>query len=171
VICGPRRRCSPGTRQPDSATPTSRTSEPAIVDGTALTSGELDALVINDGNQINQPWGNTWPSGQQNITIAYEAGLDRPPPEVRGAAFRRCRSMAFADGPGDAGMPAQARSANVDGTSVQLDQAAQFKTGDPEVDAIYQRWSVRSNDGALVAVSRSVDLNSQYLSLFHGGQR
>jgi hypothetical protein len=145
----------------------------ASVDGTALTGPQVAALKVID-RQINQPWGNIWAAGQGNVALVYEHGMDRPPPEIRGGAFRRCRAMAYADGPGDAGFPAQARSGTVDGTSVQLDTAGVLKTGDAEVDAVYDRWSLRSGtpkDVPLVPTSRQIDLNSQYLSLFHGGQR
>jgi hypothetical protein len=68
---------------------------------------------------------------------------------------------------------------STDGTTIQLAQASRLKTGNPDVDAVYDRWSLRTSATAgaggsgagLAPVSRSIDFNPQYDSLFHGGRR
>ena len=148
-------------------------------DGTAFTQTQLDELKPYASGRLDRAWGDAWTSGQENFVVTYTHGLDVPPPEVRYASMVRAQEMAFAGGPNGSAIPRRATSMTTDGTTIQLDTASRLKTGNPDVDAVYDRWSlnVGAGDGTgeggrgLAPVSRSIDWNPQYDSLFHGGRR
>lgn len=147
-------------------------------DGTAFTQTQLDALKLYASGRLERAWGDVWTAGQENFVVAYQHGLDAPAPAVRHMSMIRAQEMAFAGGPNGSAIPKRATSMTTDGTTIQLDRAGRLKTGNPDVDAVYDRWSLRSTgtgDGGegsgLAPVSRSIDLNPQYDSLFHGGRR
>lgn len=147
-------------------------------DGTAFTVDQLAELKLYSAGRLERAAGDIWPWGQENFVFAYQHGLDVPPPEVRHASLVRAQELAFLGGPNGTAIPRRATSMTTDGTTIQLDRAGRLKTGNPDVDAVYERWSLRStgSDGTgqgsgLVPVSRSIDFNPQYDSLFHGGRR
>lgn len=149
--------------------------------GTAFTQAQLDALTLYASGRLDRAWGDVWTWGQENLVVVYQHGLDAAPPEVKHAGMTRAQEMAFRGGPNGSAIPARAKSMTTDGTTIQLDQPGRLKTGNPDVDAVYDRWSLRSAAGAdgtaggggsgLAPVSRSIDWNPQYDSLFHGGRR
>ena len=57
------------------------------------------------------------------------------------------------------------------GGTFRLDMPDTYKTGIPEVDAVYSRYSKRDESGGKRPASRSFDADPQRDSLFHGGRR
>jgi hypothetical protein len=147
-------------------------------DGTAFSVEQLAALRAYQSGRLDRALGDTWPYGQENLVFVYQHGLDAPPPEVAHAGMARAREIAFIGGPAGSAIPARATSMTTDGTTIRLDTAGRYTTGNHDVDAVYSRYSLRvgagSADGGAVTlapVSRSIDMNPQYDSLFHGGRR
>lgn len=148
-------------------------------DSTVYTPTQLAALKLYGSGRLERAWGDIWASGQENLLFVYQHGLDAPPPEVRHASMTRAMEMAFVGGPNGSAIPRRATSMTTDGTTIQLDRAGRLKTGNPDVDAVYDRWSLRSSaggdgatgGGSVAPASRSIDINPQYDSLFHGGRR
>ncbi len=75
------------------------------------------------------------------------------------------------------GIPTTASSFTVaDGGTYRLDLPGAWKTGLPQVDAVYARYSRRSGAGTgttgrQVPASRQLNYDPQFSSLFHGGRR
>jgi hypothetical protein len=72
-------------------------------------------------------------------------------------------------------IPDRASSYTVDGGIYRLDMPGAFKTGLPEVDAVYARYSRRSTGtgptGRQIPASRPLNYDPQRWSLYHGGVR
>jgi hypothetical protein len=142
-------------------------SDDQLADVTAYPSGRVELE------------GDVWPWGRENVVFAYRYGLDVPPPEVKHGSMLRAQELAFLGGPNGSAIPRRATSMSTDGTTIQLAQASRLKTGNPDVDAVYDRWSLRTSagggaegeGGGMAPVSHSIDFNPQYDSLFHGGRR
>lgn len=146
-------------------------------DYVALTAGELAKVAWTSDGQLIRTDGLVWTAGRGTVVAEFEYGLDRPPADLRRMVIRR--AVYWAKG-GRRKLPSRATSANTgDGTTVQLDQAEAYKTGLPDVDAIYARYSLRvqggddgDGDGTNYRpVSRLLNYDPQYNSLFHGGVR
>jgi hypothetical protein len=144
-------------------------------DGVAYTADQLDELVPV-GNLVEHTR-SLWPAGRGAVVIDYRYGLPAPPADLKEALALRIREIVNRP---RSGIPARAESLNPEGgPTLDLRNADRFSTGNPEVDAVYQRYSLRSGGtdggdsagaGGSVPVSRSIDMNPQYGSLFHGGR-
>jgi hypothetical protein len=148
------------------------------VDGTAYTADQLDELAVV-GNLVEHTR-SIWPAGRGAVVIDYRFGLVAPPADLKHAMSIRVREIA---NQAHDGIPARAENFNPEGgATVALANASQLATGNPDVDAVYQRYSLRPTGGSsggngdggvgsgAAGVSRSLDMNPQYGSLFHGGR-
>jgi hypothetical protein len=110
---------------------------------TALTNTELAAIECTvTGELIRRDFGS-FPWGVQNVTVEYEHGHDAPPPDLRHACLTRLRSRLNLENSGVSDRATQ--FVQQGGGIVTLAQPgrAGFETGLPEVDAVYQRYSMR----------------------------
>jgi hypothetical protein len=142
------------------------------VDGTftAFTTAQLAALVERGDRVLRRTDGNTWTEGYGNVIVEYEHGLDAPPTDLVRVAKLRMRSRLNMETTGipDRALSYQAAS----GGTFRLSTPGKYRTGIPEVDAVYQRYSLRADDedqGG--AASRQLNFDPQRYSLFHGGER
>lgn len=145
--------------------------------GVPLTPTELAAVAWTSDGQLIRTDSRVWTAGRGNLVPEFEYGLDRPPVDLRRMVIRRAVYWAKGE---RRKLSARAKSANTgDGTTVQLDTAEAYRTGLPDVDAIYQRYSLRVQGGGdddgggteYRPVSRLLSYDPQYDSLFHGGVR
>lgn len=142
------------------------------IDGTFtdLTAAQLAALAPLEDRTLRRTDGNVWTFGNSNIIVEYEYGLNRPPADLVWAAKQRLRSRL--NMPLSA-VPDRAISFNVaDGGTYRLSTPDAWKTGIPDVDAVYARYSLRSGagtgqDGRGIPASRTLDYTPQRYSLFH----
>lgn len=137
---------------------------------TDLTGTQLTALAPLEDRTLRRTDGNVWTAGNSNIIVEYEYGLNRPPADLVWAAKQRLRTrLTMANSP----VPDRAISFQVaDGGSYRLSTPDAYKTGIPDVDAVYARYSLRSGagtgaDGRGVPASRTLDYTPQRFSLFH----
>lgn len=159
-----------------------RTVRSAVVDGTALSAGELADLTVDGAARaVWQPDGHVWPHGRRNVVLGVEHGHTSPPPDLVEATLWRLYDLLQT--------PLRVRDLDramrmtvATGQTYDLAKPSALTTGLPAVDAVYARYSqVRSSTGggsagapsggALAAASRPLDLDPQYSSLFHGGRR
>lgn len=138
-----------------------------------LTGDQLAALAVTDDNTLVRTDRAVFGEGRRNVIVEYELGLNRPPADLLRAAKTRFRTWANVT---KSGVPDRALSfTTAEGTSYRLDQPGAYKTGIPEVDGIYGRYSKRdgagSGDGRSVPASRQLNFDPQHGSLFHGGIR
>lgn len=151
------------------------TIDAVSVDGTALTVGEIADLYPRTDRAIEQPTGSVWAWGRGNVALTYTYGLNVPPQDLKEALAVRVRELVNG---GQSALLARATQFTPDqgGGSYQLDRAGRYKTGNPDVDAVYQRHSKRptdsgaGGDGAVAGASRSIEMSPQFGSLFHGGR-
>jgi hypothetical protein len=140
----------------------------------ALTSTQRAALYVTADGQLRRTDGNIWPEGVGNVIVEYEYGWDAPPSDLVRAALTRLRTRLNLN---RSGVPDRASSFTAtDGGTYRLDLPGAFKTGIPEVDAVYGRYSRRSGSGTgtngrPIASSRTLTFDPQRNSIFHGGLR
>ncbi len=141
---------------------------------TALTSGQLAKLAVTPDRVLLRTDGNIWPEGRSNVIVELDYGLDKPPPDLKRAAMTRFRSRLNA---ARSGVPERALSFTSEvGGTYRLSVPDAYTTGLPDVDAAYERYSLRSGvgsseDGREVPASRLISFDPQRYSLFHGGVR
>lgn len=140
---------------------------------TALTPTELAALTVTDDNVLVRTDRAAWTEGRDNVIVEYELGLSAPPSGLVRAAKVRFRDRLNV---ARKGVPERAVSYTTpDGATYRLDMPGPWKTGMPDVDAVYARYSLRSGaggqDGRPVPSSRPLNYDPQRYSLFHGGVR
>lgn len=147
----------------------------AAPDGTftAFTAGELAALAVTADGAIRRTDGAFWTQALKNIVVEWEYGLDAPPEDLIRASLVRFRSRLNIH---RTGVPDRATSFTaVDGGTYRIDLPGAWKTGIPEVDAVYSRYSHRSGagtgNGRQVPASRTLSYDPQRYSVYHGGQR
>jgi hypothetical protein len=147
----------------------------SAVDGTftAFTAGELAALAITPDGAIRRTDGAYWTRALSNVVVEWEFGLDSQPQDLIRAALVRFRSRLNIH---RTGVPDRATSfTTVDGGTYRIDLPGAWKTGLPEVDAVYARYSHRSGAGTgtgrMVPASRTLSYDPQHGSVFHGGRR
>lgn len=139
-----------------------------------FTAAELAALAWTTDGQIRRTDGNVFTEGSRNVVVEFEYGLDAPPAELVTASLTRLRSRLNIN---KSGTPDRASSFTVvEGGTFRLDMPGAYKTGLPEVDAVYGRYSRRSGAGTGgkgrgVPASRTLSYDPQHSSLFHGGVR
>ncbi len=137
---------------------------------TAVSASTLAGLRIDDDGMIHRTDFGFFDEGRGNIVIEYEHGYDAPPADVRRAGFTRLRSRLNFD---ISGVNERATTFTAEnGQSYKLSTADAYRTGIPEVDAAYERYSYRDR-GALGVrpASRPLNLDPQRYSVFHGGVR
>jgi hypothetical protein len=140
----------------------------------ALTSAQLAALYVTADGQLRRTDANIWTEGVGNVIVEFEYGWDSPPPDLVRAALIRLRTRLNWN---RSGVPDRASSFTAaDGGTYRLDLPGAFKTGIPEVDAVYARYSRRSGTGTgtsgrPIAASRTLTFDPQRNSIFHGGKR
>lgn len=159
-----------------------RTVRSAVVDGTALSAGELADLTVDGAARaVWQPDGHVWPHGRRNVVLGVEHGHTSPPPDLVEATLWRLYDLLQT--------PLRVRDLDramrmtvATGQTYDLAKPSALTTGLPAVDAVYARYSqVRSatsaaggpggGAGGLAPASRPLDLDPQYSSMFHGGRR
>lgn len=158
-----------GVRLPiRSATVAPRVGQAAV----ALTAGELGALTVTRDGLLRRTDYTIWTEGIGNVVVEYEYGNDAPPADLKRAALLRLRSRSNMH---RSGVPDRALSFQVaEGGTYRLSTPGATRTGIPEVDAVYDRYSRGAGSGqggAAAPASRTLDYNPQRGSLFHGGQR
>lgn len=139
-----------------------------------LTTDELAALVVNSTDRTVTR-GLRWPRGIGNITIGYEHGMDRPPPDLKRVAMMRLRSRL---GLQRTGIPERAMSWTAsNGDTYRLSIPTAYRTGVPEIDAVLDSYSLRPSDdngdgtgagGNAAPASRTLSYEPQRFSVFHG---
>jgi hypothetical protein len=140
----------------------------------AFTAGQLAALAVADDGTVRRTDGTVFTEGRRNLIVEFEYGLAAPPADLVKACLTRFRSRLNLN---KSGIPDRASSFSVaEGGTYRLDMPGAFKTGLPEVDAVYARYSRRSgagtgSTGRGVPASRTLNYDPQRTSLFHGGVR
>ena len=140
----------------------------------ALTVGQLAALAPLPDGTLRRTDGLWWTGGEQNVVIEYECGLDGPPRDLVTAALTRFRTRLNI---GRSAVPDRASSfTSAEGGTYRLTLPDAFKTGIPEVDAVYSRYSLRTGSGTgqggrPIPAGRTLSYDPQYNSLFHPGRR
>ena len=141
----------------------------------ALTAGQLAALTTTNDGSLRRTDGASWTAGNDNIVVEYEYGADSPPAELVTAALIRFRARLNLF---RSGVPDRATSwSSAEGGTYRIELPSEWRTGIPEVDAVYSRYSRRARsttagaDGGSFPASRTLDYDPQYRSLFHGGRR
>lgn len=139
-----------------------------------FTAAELAALAWTTDGTIRRTDGSVFTEGSRNVIVEFEYGLDTPPAELVTASLTRLRSRLNFN---KNGIPDRATSFTAaEGGTFRLDMPGAYKTGIPEVDAVYGRYSRRSGAGTGgkgrgVPASRTLSYDPQRYSLFHGGVR
>lgn len=136
----------------------------------ALTSGQLAALSVLPDGTLRRADDLVWTYGNDNIVVEYEYGATSVPADLKKAALLRFRTRLNLN---KSGIPDRALSfTSADGGNFRLSTPGAYQTGQPEVDAVYWRYSRRaSGSGKARPASRTLDYNPQAYSLFHGGRR
>lgn len=165
---------------PDDAVRTVRSASVAPRAGQTfvpLDSTQLAALVVLDDSTLKRVDSNVWTEGLRNVIVEYEYGWDCPPPLLVDASKLRFRSRLNLT---KSGIPDRAASFTaVDGGTYRILLPDAFRTGIPEVDATYGRYSRRvqaaaqsgQNPGTRYPASRRLDFDPQRNALYHGGSR
>jgi hypothetical protein len=139
-----------------------------------LSPAELAKLAITPDRVLKRVDGNIWTEERSNVIVEYEYGMDAPSRDLVRAAKIRFRSRLNIP---RTNIPDRALSyTTAEGTSYRLSLPEAYRTGIPDVDAIYSRYSLRSGtgtgeDGRNVPASRQLNFDPQHHSLFHGGVR
>lgn len=141
----------------------------------ALTATELAALVALPDSTLKRVDSNIWTEGLRNVVVEYEFGVDSPPTDLVRASKTRFRSRLNFN---KSGIPDRATSFTAtDGGTYRLTLPDAFRTGIPDVDAAYARYSRRiqadtaAAQGTRFPASRTLNYDPQRNALFHGGRR
>lgn len=108
------------------------------VSGTAI---DVDDVWWKPSGIISRNRGNGyWPAGAGNVVVEFEHGMEYPPEDLREAAMQRLRSRLTLT---DSGVPQRAISFSIaDGGVYRLSTPSRTRTGVPEVDATYERYTL-----------------------------
>lgn len=131
-----------------------------------LSAAEIASVAWSDDGTLTRTDGLVFYEGRRNVVVEFEFGLDAPPVDLVDGSLLRFRSrLNFPH----SGIHDRATSYSLGDMGVlRLDTAGAYKTGLPEVDAVYGRHSRRDRDGKPVPVSRPLVYTPQRYSLFHG---
>ncbi len=140
---------------------------------TAFTADELAALTVAADGTLRREDGAVWTEGRQTVRVEYEYGQAGAPAELRKAAMQRLRSRLNLT---RSGVPDRAESFTAtDGGTYRLSLPDRYRTGLPEVDAVYGRYSMRpgagtgkDDTGSGRPASRTLTYEPQRWSMFHG---
>ncbi len=107
----------------------------------ALTAGQLAALDVLADGTLRRVDGLTWDYGTGNVVLEYEYGATTVPADLKKAALLRFRTRLNLN---KSGIPDRALSfTSADGGNFRLSTPGAYQTGQPEVDAVYWRYSRR----------------------------
>lgn len=143
----------------------------------AFTTTELAALVVRPDSTLKRVDSNIFTEGLANVIVEYEYGLVAPPADLVRGAKTRFRSRLNLN---KSGVPDRATSFTAtDGGTYRLSLPDAFRTGIPDVDAAYSRYSRRvqaaaqaaQGSGSRFPASRTLNYDPQRNALFHGGIR
>jgi len=135
---------------------------------TAFTTAQLAALHEGGDRVLRRLDGERWTEGYGNVVVEYEHGLDAPPPDLVDAVKTRLRDRLTDPTSRTSDRAVSYRS--VTGGDYKLATATEFTTGLPDVDAVYERYSLRpKRDKQGGAASRTLTFAPQRYSLFHFG--
>jgi hypothetical protein len=110
---------------------------------TSFTADEIAAIDKSPSGKIERLDGSTFTAGCRNIVIEYEHGYDLPPGDLKRAALRRARTRSNS---ATSGVPDRATAITAEnGATYRLHMPGERATGDPEVDAVYDRYSWRKH--------------------------
>lgn len=113
-----------------------RTLRACTVDG--VTQSVAGLTVSQSGVLRGLTWAGV--ATGTSVIVEYEYGMDYPPEDLKDAAMLRLRSRLSA---GDTGVPQRALSFSVaDGGVYRLSTPSGKKTGIPDVDGPYERWTL-----------------------------
>jgi len=137
----------------------------------ALTAGQLAALAVTTDGLLRRTDGDVWPEGLQNVLLEYEYGNDASPADLKRAMTLRFRSRLNIS---KTNIPDRATSfSSVDGGTYRLSLPDAYRTGLPDVDGPYARYSRRARGGTgqtgnqSVPASRTLTYTPQRNSIFH----
>jgi hypothetical protein len=137
---------------------------------TALTATQLAGISVDDDGMIHRTDFGFFDEGRANIVIEYEHGHDAPPADVRKASLIRLRYSLMQSISGVADRATSFTGEN--GQTYKLSVADAYRTGIPDVDAAYERYSFRDRGtGGPRPASRPLNLDPQRYSIYHGGVR
>lgn len=126
-----------------------------------LTTTQLGSISF-DGPTITRTDSDIFRDGY-TLVVGVEYGADQVPRDLKRVMARRVRW--WLNQP-KTGIPDRAQSFTAEnGATYQLSTPGAYTTGDPEVDAVYQRYSGRAGDNAIA--SRSLNYDAQYYSMYH----
>lgn len=137
---------------------------------TDLTAAQLAALAVRSDRTVRRTDGDVWTEGSQNVVVELEYGLNRPAVDLVDASKIRFRT--FLTRPKSA-IPDRAESFVVsEGGTFRIAQPGPWQTGIPDVDAAYDRYSLRERmgpggSGLPVPASRTLQFAPQRFSIFH----
>lgn len=155
-----------GVRTIRSALVAPRVGQPFV----ALDGTELAALTILSDGTLRRADGTLFELGSNNVVVEYEYGSDGPPPDLVRAALTRLRSVLQLN---RTQIPDRAVSYTIaELGTYRLSLPDAFRTGLPEVDAAFGRYSRRVSPseapgGRQVPASRTLTYEPQHHSLFH----
>lgn len=110
--------------------------------GATFDSGQLGAITTSIDGELSQD--DPFPMFSQGV-VAYEYGLDRPPPSIKTVAFMRLRELLNFDSA--AGDDRATTYHAPDGSSYDLNQPGEFTTGNPTIDATLAAYNYREKRG------------------------
>jgi hypothetical protein len=133
---------------------------------TDFTAGQLAAVAAADDGTLRRTDFGVFTEGFGNVVVEFEYGRSTPPSDlVDGGCLTRFRSRLNLH---RSGIPDRASSfTTADGGTYRLTLPSAWRTGIPDVDAIYARYSRRARDGQAVPASRPLTYDVQRSSLFH----
>ena len=140
----------------------------------SLDAGALASLVVTSSGMLRRADGRIWTEGDQNVILEYEYGNDFVPPLLKQGMLHRFRNRLNIN---KSGIPDRAATytAAEGGGTYRLTLPDAYRTGVPEVDALYARYSRRvSSDanaqgGRSQPASRTLTYEPQHNSMFHRG--
>ncbi len=136
-----------------------------------FTAGELAQVSVSADGVLTRTSGDWFTAGWSNVIVELEYGLNAPFADLVTASLTRFRTRLNLN---RNGIPDRASSYTPDagGGVYRLDMPGPFKTGIPDVDAVYGRYSRRSTgtgpNARTVPASRSLTYDPQRYSMFHG---
>lgn len=135
-----------------------------------FSASELAGVAVLADGSIIRTDGNIFTLGRDNVIVELEYGLDAPPADLVTAAKTRLRSRLNLN---KSAIPDRASSYTVDGGGTfRIELPGPYKTGIPDIDAVYARYSRRTTGtgptARRVPASRSLVYYPQRHSLFHG---
>lgn len=132
---------------------------------TAFTATELAACKLTSDGRIVRGDGNVFDWGVANIIVEVEHGFTDWGTDLKMAALTRLRERLNRP---DSAIPDRALTySGVDGTTYKLANPDGNSTGNPQVDAVYNRYP-RTNPGNQPA-SRTLVYQPQFGGVFRGG--